>query len=441
MKYFYKLLIITILLSINLQAQTLLINEPILESKVHLKLYGNKNNPPMVFVHGLGNEASTVWEKSISKLKDRFYIMSFDLPGFGKSSKDKKEYTPKNYALILDYLTTKYLDKPFDLIGHSLGGAISLKFVSLFPSKVNKLVLIDVAGILHKEAYSKFIIAMKLDKNSQTNDSKLGTFFSKVISITEKILPVDLETIVDTPLRNMISAPTIAAISLASENFSNIPESITQKTLIIWGEKDDIAPLRTGYVLDKLIPNSQLKIIKNASHVPIVNNFDEYYKYLNSFLMDKQEIDVVKNIPIKKYDSIFINNEKNMVLSGLFKKVLIKKSKNILLKNCIIEELIIYDSDVHLLNSRVKNKNFAIKTEYSTLLITTSTIQATQPILSQSSRLDIAGSHLLGERNVIYNINNRNNTHVIFSLSEISIQGKNNKIMHGKTVLVSADKI
>ncbi len=432
MKFIHKYLILFFLITVNLYAKSFLVNEPILNSKVHVELFGDKKNPPMVFVHGLGNEASTIWEKSISKLKDRYYIMSFDLPGFGKSSKEKKPYNPKNYAQVINYLTTKYINKPFILVGHSLGGAISLKFSSMFPKKVDKLVLIDVAGVLHKVAYSKFLIAKKLNNSSNTNDSKLGTFFEKVLSKADRILPFAVDKIGN--------PPAIAALALSIENFSGIPESIKQKTLIVWGENDDVAPIRTGYVLDKLIPNSQLKVVKRASHLPMTSNFDEYYRYLDDFLKGKNQIISKKKAFIQNDDLVVINNERNRVLTGIFKKLVIKKSKNILLKDCIIDELIMYDSDAHLINSRIQNKELAIKVEYSNLLITTSVIKAKKPIVSQSSRLDIAGSTLIGENSVIFNMNNRNNTHVVFSLSKISSKDKTRK-MHKKIILVNHDKI
>ena len=115
---------------------------------------GNPKNPAVVLVHGLGDEASTIWQSTIALLKNEYYVITFDLPGFGKSSKENKLYSPQNYAKFIHYVTQTYVKKPFHLIGHSMGGAIALKYTSMYSLDVQSLVLVDAADILHKSAYN-----------------------------------------------------------------------------------------------------------------------------------------------------------------------------------------------------------------------------------------------------------------------------------------------
>ncbi len=104
-------------------------------------------------------------KRTIHKLKDNYYVITFDLPGFGKSSKDNVEYTPERSAQVLDFLVSKFLDnRQFYLVGHSMGGAISLRSATLHQDKIKKLFVIDSAGILHKDSYGEFMIKIKLVK-------------------------------------------------------------------------------------------------------------------------------------------------------------------------------------------------------------------------------------------------------------------------------------
>jgi pimeloyl-ACP methyl ester carboxylesterase len=52
------------------------------------------------------------------------------------------------------------------------------------------------------------------------------------------------------------------------EDFSEFLPFLNTKTLIIWGEKDKIVPLKYAYLIKERIPNSELKILPKISHSP-----------------------------------------------------------------------------------------------------------------------------------------------------------------------------
>ena len=193
MKLLNKITILLILFISYLSANTFYIDEPVLNSKIYMEMHGDKNNETVVFVHGLGDEASTIWEDSVNSLKENYHVIIFDLPGFGKSSKGSAEYTPEKYALVLDYIVSKYVNKPFYLIGHSMGGAISIKYTTLFENKVKKLFLINSAGILHRDAYGEFLIKVGVDKfvdakQSDFLNTKITNLVSKAATKTMSVL-------------------------------------------------------------------------------------------------------------------------------------------------------------------------------------------------------------------------------------------------------------
>ena len=367
MKIFNKFLIILLFVFSTLNANTTFIDEPILNSNVYVQTYGDQNNEVVVFVHGLGDEASTIWESSIEKLKENYYVITFDLPGFGKSSKSDAEYTPSKYALFVDYIVSKYTNKPFYLVGHSMGGAISLKYANLYEEKVKQLFLIDAAGVLHKDAYSHFLIKMGIDKflnieNVDNVNNKISNFISNISTGLNKIVPVDLySTVRNETIRKGLyqSNPTsIAAVGLVTETFFGI-EKIKIPTFILWGENDEIAPLRTAYVLNKLIKNSQLKIIKNSGHVPIIDSKDIYLEYLVQFLENKIEKDKKEEREYIDKD-LEINSQENIKLSCNMKNLRIINSNNIKIENCNLKGLYIRNSTVSILNSNIISENIAL---------------------------------------------------------------------------------
>ena len=399
------------------------ITEPIFNEASYVETFGNPENEAIVFVHGLGAEASTVWHESVEVLKNDYFIMIFDLPGFGKSDKSNQLYSPTKYANFINTLVDNFIDKPFHLVGHSMGASIALKYSSLYEQRVKSLALIDAAAILNKVSYSEFLVKYKV--KGMVHNNKVSNFISKLPGALEDVLPLDLDLILNTKLsRKFIlrsNANTIAAMALVQEDFSDIPRKINIPTLIIWGEKDTVAPLRTGYVLDKLIPNSKLEIILDSKHVPMVDASTKYLSLLKKHLV-KRDYKEKKNTYSSISKILKLKDEENLVLSGYFKSLEISNSKNIKLKDAKIEHLKINNSEVTIINSYLDlKKKSSIKS--SKFTISASDIKLNNSIELLDSKLDLAGVDIRSNTPVFKNLSEIEKQDIIFSLC--TINGKN----------------
>src|SRR3989344_7865474 len=106
--------------------------------------YINRNSKKqvIVFLHGLGAN-STAWKGIINNLKKQnLPILYQDLRGHGKSQ-IINSYKIEEFAYDLNEILEKERIKKVILIGHSLGGMISLVFYKLFKNKVAGLILIN----------------------------------------------------------------------------------------------------------------------------------------------------------------------------------------------------------------------------------------------------------------------------------------------------------
>lgn len=449
MKQIVKYLIFLLINCSLVHAESFYIDEPIFNSKVFVQTIGDKEKEPIVFIHGLGDEASTIWKDSIEKLKNDYYIITFDLPGFGKSTKANNEYTPYKYSLFIDYIVTQYLNKPFLLVGHSMGAALILKYTYLYPKKVKRLFLIDAAGILHKDTYSKFIVKMGLSeifslKSFEIVNEKITTFFTKVNDLFSKIMPKDTTSILKTKEsreRYFQSNPSrIAAVGLILEDYSMILENIKVPTFILWGRDDKITPLRTAYILNKRVENSTLRIIDNAGHLPMIDSRIDYLKYLDRFVNNRIKKDRVKSYETK-FSKIVIENQEDIKLEGKYETIEIKNSRNIVLNNCYAKKVIISKSRVSILNTKIESLDVALDVKYSEVYLTATDIIGKNTIKTQSSRLDIAGCYIKGDNYSIMNNNDKNNNHIVFSITKIDNKINRNRFFHKKVVIVGNDKI
>jgi pimeloyl-ACP methyl ester carboxylesterase len=113
---------------------------------LQVEFYGPEDGQPIILSHGWGPN-STVWYYAKRQLSDRFRVIVWDLPGLGKSSKPKnKDYSLEKYARDLEAIVD-LVGKPVILLGHSMGGMLTLTFCRLFPeqlgSRVAGLILAD----------------------------------------------------------------------------------------------------------------------------------------------------------------------------------------------------------------------------------------------------------------------------------------------------------
>jgi len=104
---------------------------------------------PILLIHGFG-EFLEVWGYNISPLSEHFTVYALDLPGHGLSEEPRADYT-LDYAarFVADFMKTLEI-KRASLVGHSLGGLLCLKIAIDFPDRVDKLILVDSAGLSNR---------------------------------------------------------------------------------------------------------------------------------------------------------------------------------------------------------------------------------------------------------------------------------------------------
>jgi len=249
--------------------------EPVFNSKVAILQTGLQHKESILLVHGLGQLGMQDWYSIIPFLATKYHVIAVDLPGFGYSEKPEGRYSPTRYAEVIKAISQEYSKGSFTLMGHSMGGAVSLRFASMYPESLKKLILVDVAGILHQTAFVKSAVQLNFDENM--SHDKLKNIASQVNdfggSLVELISTNSMsEAIQESGFAwNLIkgSPNTNAAVSLIEENFSSALQKISTETFIIWGGEDNVAPLRTAKVLDQYIQGARLSIIDDAGHVPM----------------------------------------------------------------------------------------------------------------------------------------------------------------------------
>jgi pimeloyl-ACP methyl ester carboxylesterase len=120
-------------------------------SELRIEFYGREDAPPIVLTHGWGAN-STEWDFLKKELAGDFRLIVWDLPGLGRSTQPtNRDYSMENLARDLKSVLGLAGDRPAILLGHSIGGMITLTFCRLFPealqARVRAIVLVQTTYI------------------------------------------------------------------------------------------------------------------------------------------------------------------------------------------------------------------------------------------------------------------------------------------------------
>jgi len=228
---------------------------------------------PFLILHGWG-ASSKSWIKIQEKLSENFKVFSLDFPGFGKSDLPPSAWEVQDYVhLVLDYAKEIELKK-FHLLGHSFGGRVCIKLAAQFPEKIDKLFLIDTAGIKVKNGLkirlAKIIVSF-LSIFKIIPGFKFGRkiFYRFVLRQTDYL-----------KARGVMKETFKKVIR---EDLTPLLKKITAPTLIVWGEKDKMTPIKDAYLIKQKIKNSKLEIF-DCGHSPHLDMEDVLVKTILDFL-------------------------------------------------------------------------------------------------------------------------------------------------------------
>lgn len=102
---------------------------------------GSAQAPALILIPGLASSGE-VWNETVARYRARYQCHVLTLPGFAGVAPVEGPLLPRMVAELAQYIQAKKLSKPI-LIGHSLGGTLSLMFAAKYPTIPGGIVIVD----------------------------------------------------------------------------------------------------------------------------------------------------------------------------------------------------------------------------------------------------------------------------------------------------------
>lgn len=252
------------------------------------------SGPPVVLIHGLG-AYSFSWRDTVAALKDNHTTYAVDLLGFGQSPAPPE--FPSTMSAQADAVSVLIKEQGLVdpiLIGHSMGGGISLRVAEQAGKnglpKLEKLILIAPVAFPPNGTFGANLgnLSQVLKSSdfgqSESSQRLVREILEQAYADPERISPQQI----DGYAKGLSSRSQLTALLEHRSKLSQVSVPITVDTLIIWGKQDNFIRLEEhGKKLASILPNALLKTIDDCGHIPQEEQPVETNKFITAFLLSE----------------------------------------------------------------------------------------------------------------------------------------------------------
>jgi pimeloyl-ACP methyl ester carboxylesterase len=252
-------------------------------------------DPPVLFLHGLGGNW-TAWLENLPAVARERRVVAVDLPGFGRSRPASDGISIPGYARTIERFCDELGLERFVVVGNSLGGWVAAELALRIPSRMEALVLVDAAGIVPTRLERTKAVGIMRGaalgaplaprfRRSVAARPRLRKMALKYTAAEPAGLAADLVymALPEAPDPGFAPAFTAARRSWSDAWCDRLTE-VECPALIVWGERDSLLPVRHGREWARRLRGSELLVIKEAGHLPMLERPAEFNAALLAFL-------------------------------------------------------------------------------------------------------------------------------------------------------------
>ncbi|MEY4562197.1 MAG: hypothetical protein RLZZ618_1474 [Pseudomonadota bacterium] len=389
---------------------------------------GTDHPTTVLLVHGLGDSAHRDWRRVIPALAAGFHVITLDLPGFGASPPLPQGYSFDGLSAALKAVLDRTAPgQRVHVVGHSLGAAVSLHFAHRHPDSVDRLVLVDAAGILLNTVFARNMAQIDtpsvgirgVDNFLQRFDDRVNGFSNALIGGFDSGFDFSRWLARNPSVRNAMFGQYTqveAALGLVEHDFTPEIRGMGAPTTLIWGELDRVAPLRTGRVLAARLRDARLFVLDGVGHVPMNERPAHFITLLEAALSGPLSARGPTPVPGAAQGTVSCKKAHSQRYSGHISRLQLTDCQGARLSNAKVGELVLVNSSITLEDVEIDSPGIAIDARRSQVSGTVVQIKGRIGIQADNSTVELAGATLHASEKAV---DMRTPSRVYFSVSEV----------------------
>ena len=258
--------------------------------KLHHLDWGNEGQHPIVLVHGSRLHAH-VWNDFSHRFKDRFHVVAVDQRGHGDSGWcTRNRYDLEDFYQDLQAVIEARGLTRFTLIGHSLGGRVSMLYASRHPQALERLVLVDITPGRPAAATGADIsrITETPGPHDFESQAEATAYLGKLLSRAPAHV---IEESVRFGMRQVASGrytwkydPAMLKRAPAAIDLWGMVKSIPTPTLLQYGSHSKVVSTELAERLKQTMPQCTVERIEKAGHALFTDQPDAFAASVERFL-------------------------------------------------------------------------------------------------------------------------------------------------------------
>jgi pimeloyl-ACP methyl ester carboxylesterase len=241
-----------------------------------------------MLIHGFGEDGE-IWERQVKFLKDHFLLIIPDLPGSGKSGVISQEsgVGMEEYAEVIKSILSEENISSCVMIGHSMGGYITLAFAEKYPGMLSSF------GLVHSSAFADSEEKKEARRKSIAFIKSNGSYEFLKTAIPGLFMDQDESKSPDPYIQELVEKGrsfTPGALvqyyeaMIARPDRTAVLKSFNGPIIFIMGQHDKAVPFQHSLQQCYMPLRSHIHILRNSAHMGMIEETDKTNNFLLDFL-------------------------------------------------------------------------------------------------------------------------------------------------------------
>lgn len=248
---------------------------------VHYEVYGR--GKPVILLHGwLGSWG--LWQETMSFLGKYYRTYALDFWGFGESGKKRDTYAVQDFVSLVDQFMEQLGISHAPLVGHSMGGTVSLSVAIHFPHRVSKVVVVGSPIVGSSLALPLKLAGMRpiaFMLFNMMSAFRLGMRLASPFICRDERFPDMMDRDLS---RTTLESFLLSIASLHRTDLRPMLDTIKIPVMGMYGDRDNIVHPRQWQPLLKGVPHAQIERFPFAGHFPMLEEPQTFTQKLKAFL-------------------------------------------------------------------------------------------------------------------------------------------------------------